>query len=106
MRISLRYDCRQKTCKKRLPNLFYTTIIFKFYSKRQVKPDYMNGITIHDGEHFEKALRRFSKVCERAGILSDIKKYRHFEKPSDEKKRKMNASRRKRIRDEKRYTYR
>ena len=66
----------------------------------------MNGIKIHEGEHFEKALRRFSKICERAGILSDVKKYRHFEKPSDEKKRKLNASKRKRMRDEKRYTYR
>ena len=66
----------------------------------------MNGITIHEGEPFEKALRRFSKVCERAGILSDVKKYRHFEKPSDEKKRKMNAAKRKRIRDEKRQNYR
>lgn len=62
----------------------------------------MNGIVIHEGEPFEKALRRFSKSCERAGILSDVKKYRHFEKPSEEKKRKRNASKRKRIREEKR----
>ena len=66
----------------------------------------MNGITVHDNEPFEKALKRFSKVCERAGILSDVKKYRHFEKPSEEKKRKMNSARRKRIRDEKRQYYR
>lgn len=62
----------------------------------------MNGIVIHEGEPFEKALKRFSKSCERAGILSDVKKYRHFEKPSEEKKRKRNASKRKRIREEKR----
>jgi small subunit ribosomal protein S21 len=63
----------------------------------------MNGVIVHEGEPFEKALKRFSKTCERAGILSDIKKYRHFEKPSEEKKRKLNASKRKRIRDEKRF---
>ena len=63
----------------------------------------MNGIYVRDGEPFEKALKRFSKTCERAGILSDVKKYRHFEKPSEERKRKMNAARRKRIRDEKRF---
>jgi len=66
----------------------------------------MNGIHIHEGEPFERALKRFSKICERAGILSDIKKYRHFEKPSEEKKRKLNAAKRKRIRDDKRFTYR
>ncbi len=62
----------------------------------------MNGVIIQEGEPFERALKRFSKACERAGILSDIKKYRHFEKPSEEKKRKLNAAKRKRIRDEKR----
>jgi small subunit ribosomal protein S21 len=66
----------------------------------------MNGITIREDEAFEKALRRFSKTCERAGILSDIKKFRHYEKPSEERKRRINSSKRKRIRDEKRVTWR
>jgi len=62
----------------------------------------MNGIVVRDSETFEKALRRFSKTCERTGILSDVKKYRHFEKPSAERKRKLNAAKRKRMRDERR----
>ncbi|MGA3050789.1 MAG: 30S ribosomal protein S21 [Chitinispirillaceae bacterium] len=62
----------------------------------------MNGIIIRQDEAFERALRRFSKTCERAGVLSDIKKYRHYEKPSEERKRRINSSKRKRIRDEKR----
>jgi small subunit ribosomal protein S21 len=66
----------------------------------------MNGIVIREDEAFERALRRFSKTCERAGILSDIKKYRHYEKPSEERKRRINSSKRKRIRDEKRVTWR
>ena len=66
----------------------------------------MNGIYIREDEAFEKALRRFSKSCERAGILSDIKKFRHYEKPSEERKRRINSSKRKRIRDEKRITWR
>jgi small subunit ribosomal protein S21 len=66
----------------------------------------MNGIIIREDEPFEKALRRFSKNCERAGILSDMKKYRHYEKPSEERKRRINSSKRKRIRDEKRFSWR
>ncbi|HEX2955839.1 MAG: 30S ribosomal protein S21 [Chitinispirillaceae bacterium] len=66
----------------------------------------MNGIIVREDEAFEKALRRFTKTCERAGILSDVKKYRHFEKPSEEKKRRLNSSKRKRIREEKRMTFR
>jgi small subunit ribosomal protein S21 len=61
---------------------------------------------IREDEPFEKALRRFSKNCERAGILSDMKKYRHYEKPSEERKRRINSSKRKRIRDEKRISWR
>ncbi|MBD3391876.1 MAG: 30S ribosomal protein S21, partial [Chitinivibrionales bacterium] len=60
----------------------------------------MNGIIVREDEAFEKALRRFTKSCERAGVLSDVKKCRHYEKPSEEKKRKLNASRRKRMREE------
>jgi len=66
----------------------------------------MNGIIVREDEAFEKALRRFSKTCERAGILSDVKKYRHYEKPSEERKRRLNSSKRKRIREEKRVTWR
>lgn len=66
----------------------------------------MNGIIIREDEPFEKALRRFSKNCERAGILSDMKKFRHYEKPSEERKRRINSSKRKRIRDEKRISWR
>ncbi len=55
----------------------------------------MTGIRVRDDESFEKALRRFTKSCEKAGILSDIKKHQHFEKPSDKRKRKMNASKQK-----------
>ena len=62
----------------------------------------MNGIIVRDHEPFERALRRFSKTCERTGVLSDVKKYRHFEKPSAERKRKLNAAKRKRLRDERR----
>jgi len=52
-------------------------------------------VVVRDDEAFEKALRRFSKSCERAGILADLKKHQHFEKPSERRKRKQAAARRK-----------
>lgn len=61
----------------------------------------MNGIIVRDDEHLERAIRRFIKTCERSGVLSELKRYRHYEKPSEERKRKLNASKRRRIRDEK-----
>lgn len=55
----------------------------------------MPSVKVREGESFEKALRRFTKACEKAGIISDIKKHQYFEKPSERRKRKENAARRK-----------
>ena len=55
----------------------------------------MTSVKVRDGESFEKAFRRFTKSCEKAGLMSEIKKYQHFEKPSEKKKRKLNAAKRK-----------
>jgi small subunit ribosomal protein S21 len=59
--------------------------------------DLLPGIRVKDGESFESALRRFKKKCEKAGILADLRRHQHFEKPSERRKRKMNAAKRKNI---------
>ncbi len=46
----------------------------------------MVEVTVREGEPLEKALRRFKKKWERAGILRDVKKKSFYEKPSDEKR--------------------
>lgn len=48
---------------------------------------------IKEGESFESAFRRFKKSCEKAGILSEVKKREHFEKPSVRLKKKSIAAR-------------
>ena len=55
----------------------------------------MTGVIIHDDENFERALRRFKKKCEEAGILCDHRKHRHYEKPSERRKRKQSVAQRK-----------
>jgi small subunit ribosomal protein S21 len=52
----------------------------------------MSEVIIHDDENFERALKRFKRKCEKAGILSDLRKHRHFEKPSERRKRKLAAA--------------
>jgi small subunit ribosomal protein S21 len=63
----------------------------------------VTGVKVRDDESFERALKRFTKSCEKAGILSDIKKHQHFEKPSDRRKRKLNAAKQKARRSKARY---
>jgi small subunit ribosomal protein S21 len=55
----------------------------------------MPAVRVKDNESFESALKRFKKKCEKAGVLSDLRKRQHFEKPSERRKRKLNAARRK-----------
>ncbi|MDH3458732.1 MAG: 30S ribosomal protein S21, partial [Gemmatimonadota bacterium] len=43
----------------------------------------MPEIHISEDESFDRALRRFKKKCEKAGVLSDLRKHRHCEKPSE-----------------------
>ena len=50
-------------------------------------------VRLKDGESFESAFRRFKKSCEKAGILSEVKKREHFEKPSVRLKKKSMAAR-------------
>lgn len=52
----------------------------------------MPGIRIKENESFENALKRFKKQCEKTGILSEVRKREHFEKPSLKRKRKALAA--------------
>ncbi len=49
---------------------------------------YMSKVDIGKGESLEKALRRFKKKIEREGILKQLKARKHYEKPSEIKRRK------------------
>ncbi len=51
------------------------------------------GVFLGDNDAFDYALRRFKKQVEKAGILSELKKRQHYEKPSIQKKKKEAAAR-------------
>ncbi len=55
-------------------------------------------VTVREDEHFENALRRFKRKCEKSGLLTELKKRQHFEKPSVKRKRKAIQGRKKMIR--------
>ncbi len=50
-------------------------------------------VKVRENESFEQAFRRFKKQCEKAGILSEVKKREHYEKPSVRLKKKSLAAR-------------
>lgn len=53
----------------------------------------MPVIKIRDNEPFEVAMKRFKKQCEKAGILSELKRREYYDKPSIRKKKKAAAAR-------------
>jgi small subunit ribosomal protein S21 len=56
---------------------------------------WMPYVRILENDSFENALKRFKKQCEKEGILSEVKKREHYEKPSLKKKKKALAARKK-----------
>jgi small subunit ribosomal protein S21 len=55
----------------------------------------LTKVIVEPDESFESALKRFKKQCEKAGLLSELKKRQHYEKPSARRKRKALAARKK-----------
>lgn len=55
-------------------------------------------VSVREDESFESALRRFKRKCEKSGILTELKKRQHFEKPSVKRKRKLVQARKKMLR--------
>lgn len=53
----------------------------------------MSEIRVGENESLESALRRFKRKCARAGVLAEIRKREHYEKPSVKRKKKAEAAR-------------
>ena len=52
----------------------------------------MPSVRVRENEPFEVALRRFKRTCEKAGVLTDVRKKEFFEKKSMIRKRKRAAA--------------
>ncbi len=55
----------------------------------------MSSVIVREDESFESALRRFKKQLEKAGVLSEMRRREHYEKPSVRRKKKALAARKK-----------
>ena len=46
-------------------------------------------VRVKSDEPFEKALRRFKKKCNKEGLMQRLKEVQHFEKPSEQRRRRL-----------------
>ena len=49
-------------------------------------------VKVKDNEPFDVALRRFKRSCEKAGVLAEVRRREQYEKPTQERKRKLAAA--------------
>ena len=57
----------------------------------------MSEIRVKDNESLDSALRRFKRSCAKAGVLSEVRKREHYEKPSVKRKKKSEAARKRKF---------
>jgi small subunit ribosomal protein S21 len=58
----------------------------------------LSEVKVREGETFESALRRFNKKIKQNGVLSEVRRREHYEKPSVRRKKKLVAARKRRSR--------
>lgn len=57
----------------------------------------MSEVRVKDNESLDSALRRFKRQCARAGVLAEVRKREHYEKPSVKRKKKSEAARKRKF---------
>ncbi|MCL2528518.1 MAG: 30S ribosomal protein S21 [Defluviitaleaceae bacterium] len=57
----------------------------------------MSEVVIKDNETLDSALRRFKRNCAKAGIMGELRKREHYDKPSVKRKKKSEAARKRKF---------
>jgi small subunit ribosomal protein S21 len=52
----------------------------------------MPSVRLKENEYFDAAMRRFKRACEKAGVLTELRRREFYEKPTQERKRKKAAA--------------
>ncbi|MGM0395445.1 30S ribosomal protein S21 [Gudongella sp. DL1XJH-153] len=55
----------------------------------------MTEIKVGENESLDNALKRFKRSCAKSGVIGEVRKREHYEKPSVKRKKKSEAARRK-----------
>ncbi len=57
----------------------------------------MSEVHVKDNESLDSALRRFKRQCAKSGVLQEVRKREHYEKPSVKRKKKSEAARKRKF---------
>lgn len=73
--------------------------------ERGSEREHMPVVKIKENESFEQALRRFKKTCEKAGVLTELRRREYYDKPSIRKKKKAAAARKRALKKMRRMSH-
>ena len=57
----------------------------------------MSEVKVKENESLDSALRRFKRSCAKAGIMGEVRKREHYDKPSVKRKKKSEAARKRKL---------
>ena len=57
----------------------------------------MSEVKLKENESLDSALKRFKKSCSKAGIMGEIRKREHYDKPSVKRKKKSEAAKKRKF---------
>ena len=63
--------------------------------KINICQEVMAQVIVRENESLENALKRFKRSCARDGVMAEVRKREHYEKPSVKRKKKSEAARKK-----------
>ena len=86
------------SCRKNLLTCFAASRIMTSSVFRSKEESYKRGgekmeIRVGENESLESALKRFKRKCARSGVLAEVRRREHYEKPSVKRKKKAEAAR-------------
>ncbi|MDP4092854.1 MAG: 30S ribosomal protein S21 [Bacillota bacterium] len=57
----------------------------------------MSEVRVKENESLDSALKRFKRQCAKSGVLAEVRKREHYEKPSVRRKKKSEAARKRKF---------
>jgi len=70
--------------------LLFEISVFEITNERS----YMLKVKARAGESVQQMMRRFKKLCEKEGLIRDMKRNTYYEKPSERNRRRMRKAQR------------
>lgn len=77
--------------------MVYNKREFYLFADGEGRGTEMAEVRVKENESLDSALRRFKRQCARSGVLSELRKREHYEKPSVKRKKKSEAARKRKF---------